>query len=122
MLDCEVTGSIMYLTIVSSSLPPSTHPHIHRGDVAALFKHHSAPITSVEWHPHDSTVFASAGADDQVELICVTLQAITPESCRNNIHGYSCKVYVSSLFVRYIGHMQLMENSRESSNPIYQNS
>lgn len=71
MLDCEVTGSIMYL--VSSSLPPSTHPHIHRGDVAALFKHHSAPITSVEWHPHDSTVFASAGADDQVELICVTV-------------------------------------------------
>ena len=31
-----------------------------------MFKHHSAPITSVEWHPTDSTVFASAGADNQV--------------------------------------------------------
>lgn len=29
-------------------------------------KHHSQPITSVEWHPNDSTVFASAGEDDQV--------------------------------------------------------
>ena len=32
----------------------------------ATFKHHSAPITSLEWHPIDSTVFASAGEDDQV--------------------------------------------------------
>ena len=32
----------------------------------ATFKHHSHPITSVEWHPSDSTVFASAGEDDQV--------------------------------------------------------
>ena len=36
------------------------------GDAAALLKHHTAPITSVEWHPTDSSVFASAGADDQV--------------------------------------------------------
>ena len=32
----------------------------------AVFKHHTHPITSVEWHPADSTVFASAGEDDQV--------------------------------------------------------
>ena len=32
----------------------------------ALFKHHSAAVTTVEWHPSDSTVFASGGADDQV--------------------------------------------------------
>lgn len=38
------------------------------GKEAAVFKHHSGPITSVEWHPLDSTVFASAGADDQVSL------------------------------------------------------
>ena len=37
-----------------------------------MFKHHRAPVTSVEWHPPgqqgttDSTVFASASADDQV--------------------------------------------------------
>lgn len=32
----------------------------------AKFKHHTAPITSVEWHPTDSTVFAASGADDQL--------------------------------------------------------
>jgi len=119
MLDCEVIGSIMYPTIVSSSPPPSTHPHTHRGDVAALFKHHSAPVTSVEWHPHDSTVFASAGADDQVELICAALQAITPESCRNNIHMV---IVARFMFRACSSGMQLMEKSRESSNPVYQNS
>uniref|UniRef100_A0A8C3HC20 Glutamate-rich WD repeat-containing protein 1 n=1 Tax=Chrysemys picta bellii TaxID=8478 RepID=A0A8C3HC20_CHRPI len=32
----------------------------------ATFKQHTAPITSVEWHPTDGGVFAAAGADDQV--------------------------------------------------------
>ena len=32
----------------------------------ATFKHHSGPITSLEWHPTDTTVFASAGEDNQV--------------------------------------------------------
>ena len=31
-----------------------------------MLRHHSAPITSVEWAWHDHSVFASAGADDQV--------------------------------------------------------
>ena len=34
----------------------------------ARFKHHTAPITSVQWCPHESTVFAAAGEDDQVTL------------------------------------------------------
>merc|ERR1719334_1863091 len=32
----------------------------------ATFKHHFSAITSVEWHPTDSSVFASSGADDQI--------------------------------------------------------
>lgn len=37
-------------------------------DSAAVvtFKHHTKPVSSVEWHPSDSTVFASAGEDNQV--------------------------------------------------------
>ena len=31
-----------------------------------VFKHHTAPITSIQWHPVDSSVFAAAGADDQL--------------------------------------------------------
>ena len=36
------------------------------GKSAALFKQHSGPITSVEWHPVDSPVFAASGEDNQV--------------------------------------------------------
>ncbi|XP_075771649.1 glutamate-rich WD repeat-containing protein 1 [Pelodiscus sinensis] len=36
------------------------------GKSVATFKQHTAPITSVEWHPTDAGVFAAAGADDQV--------------------------------------------------------
>ncbi|KAI0207134.1 Glutamate-rich WD repeat-containing protein 1 [Lamellibrachia satsuma] len=39
-----------------------------QGKPVAMFKHHTAPITSVEWHQTDSTVFAASGADDQVTL------------------------------------------------------
>jgi len=38
------------------------------GSAVATFKHHTAPITTVEWHPSESTVFASGGADDQIAL------------------------------------------------------
>ncbi|CAM2110180.1 unnamed protein product [Caretta caretta] len=36
------------------------------GTSVATFKQHTAPITSVEWHPADGGVFAAAGADNQV--------------------------------------------------------
>jgi len=44
------------------------------GTPVAVFKHHTAPVTSVEWHPTDSTVFASAGADDQIALWDLALE------------------------------------------------
>ncbi|ORY27442.1 putative ribosome biogenesis-related protein [Naematelia encephala] len=34
----------------------------------AHFAWHTAPITSVEWHPTDTSVFAASGSDDQVTL------------------------------------------------------
>ncbi|XP_055383252.1 glutamate-rich WD repeat-containing protein 1 [Condylostylus longicornis] len=34
----------------------------------ATFKHHTGHVTTVEWHPRDSTVFASGGSDDQIAL------------------------------------------------------
>lgn len=34
----------------------------------AIFKHHTEPVTTVEWHPTDSAVFASGGADNQIAL------------------------------------------------------
>uniref|UniRef100_A0A131Y3H7 Glutamate-rich WD repeat-containing protein 1 n=2 Tax=Ixodes ricinus TaxID=34613 RepID=A0A131Y3H7_IXORI len=38
------------------------------GKPVATFKHHLAPITSVEWHPTDGTVFLASGSDDQLTL------------------------------------------------------
>ncbi|XP_030053642.1 glutamate-rich WD repeat-containing protein 1 [Microcaecilia unicolor] len=37
-----------------------------KGVSVATFKQHTAPITSVEWHPAEGSVLAAAGADDQI--------------------------------------------------------
>lgn len=34
----------------------------------ASFKHHTDHVTTVEWHPTDSTVLASGGADNQIAI------------------------------------------------------
>jgi ribosome assembly protein RRB1 len=34
----------------------------------ASFTWHNAPITSIEWHPDEDSIFAASGADDQVTL------------------------------------------------------
>ena len=41
---------------------------VDKGQPVAVFKHHTRPITSVEWHPKDFSVLASAGADNQIAL------------------------------------------------------
>lgn len=42
--------------------------NLQKGSPVAVFKHHTAPITSVEWHPTDSSVLAVSGSDDQITL------------------------------------------------------
>jgi ribosome assembly protein RRB1 len=37
-----------------------------KGKPVAVFKYHAGPITSIEWHPQDSTVFAAASGDNQL--------------------------------------------------------
>jgi len=54
-------GRTGYITF----LPPLT---LYSGASVAVFKHHTAPITSVEWHHTDSSVFAASGSDNQVTL------------------------------------------------------
>ncbi|XP_023685904.1 glutamate-rich WD repeat-containing protein 1 [Paramormyrops kingsleyae] len=45
------------------------------GQPVANFKQHSAPVTSVEWNPLDSSVFAAAGADDVVSQWDLSVEA-----------------------------------------------
>ena len=54
-------GRAGYITF----LPPLS---LYSGVSVAVFKHHTAPITSVEWHHTDSSVFAASGSDNQVTL------------------------------------------------------
>ena len=44
----------------------------------AKFLHHRKPITSVEWSPHDSTVFMASGEDDQTTIWDLALEAEEP--------------------------------------------
>ena len=39
-----------------------------KGEPVAVFKHHTQPVTSVEWHPKDFSVLASSGADNQIAM------------------------------------------------------
>lgn len=34
----------------------------------ASFNWHRAPVTSIEWHPTEDSIFAASGADDQITL------------------------------------------------------
>ncbi|XP_075224195.1 WD repeat-containing protein 1 l(2)09851 [Lycorma delicatula] len=38
------------------------------GKSVARLKHHGAPVSTVEWHPSDASVFASGGEDDQIAI------------------------------------------------------
>ncbi|RUP07427.1 WD40-repeat-containing domain protein [Jimgerdemannia flammicorona] len=45
----------------------------------ATFKWHSAPITSIEWHPTDESVLAVSGADDQISIWDLSVEPDTEE-------------------------------------------
>ncbi|KAL7080657.1 hypothetical protein ACQ4LE_000189 [Meloidogyne hapla] len=50
----------------------------------AKFIHHRKPITSVEWSPHDSTVFMASGEDDQTTIWDLALEADEPKYSNGN--------------------------------------
>lgn len=46
----------------------------------ATFKHHAAPVSTVEWHPSEGSVFASGGSDDQIALWDLAVERDVPET------------------------------------------
>lgn len=57
--DCHERGC-SYGTAIRTSAPDPTP--------VATFNWHRAPVTSIEWHPTEDSIFAASGADDQVTL------------------------------------------------------
>jgi len=49
---------------------------LNRGVPAAHFKWHTAPITSVQWHPTEESVLAISGADDQLTIWDLSLEQV----------------------------------------------
>jgi ribosome assembly protein RRB1 len=47
---------------------------------AAAFTWHTAPITSIEWHPSEDSIFAASGADDQLTLWDLAVEQDDEES------------------------------------------
>lgn len=45
----------------------------------ATFKWHTAPITSIEWHPTEESIIAVSGADDQISLWDLSVEPDTEE-------------------------------------------
>ncbi|XP_066994031.2 glutamate-rich WD repeat-containing protein 1 isoform X2 [Anabrus simplex] len=56
------------------------------GSAVATFKHHMAPVTTVEWHPTDATVFASGGDDNQIALWDLSLERDL-EACQDDMEN-----------------------------------
>lgn len=72
------------------------HPNRQKFQPTGVFKWHSQPITSVEWHPSDSTVLAVSGADDQVHIF--TLIAIWHDHHSTNIWILITSIWMSWVY------------------------
>lgn len=60
----------IFLIIITDIFQFVLHDRSTAADPApvAAFRWHKAPITSIEWHPTEDSIFAASGADDQVTL------------------------------------------------------
>lgn len=50
----------------------------------AFFNWHKAPITSVEWHPTEDSIFAASGADEQLTLWDLAVEQDDEETGAHN--------------------------------------
>lgn len=62
----------------------------------AIFKHHTEAVTTVEWHPKDSAVFASGGSDNQIALWDLSVERDQDASLdiEVNFFFFSCVISV----------------------------
>jgi ribosome assembly protein RRB1 len=65
----------------------------------ANFTWHQSPITSIEWHPTEDSIFAASGADDQVTLWDLAVETDNDETGMNETQEGGREVPSQLLFV-----------------------
>lgn len=70
-----------------------------RPDPVAQFTWHQAPITSVEWHPIDTSLFIAGSADDTVTMWDLGVEADDEEAASKNVTETGVVVPPQLLFV-----------------------
>jgi ribosome assembly protein RRB1 len=78
---------------------PTAHVDRSTPTPVAHFTWHTAPITSVEWHPTDPSVFAASGSDDQVTLWDLSVEQDEDEAPTIGQGGIDVNIPPQLLFV-----------------------
>ena len=73
--------------------------HSSSGKPAASFQWHRDAITSIEWHPTDSSVLAASGADDQLTIWDFSVEQDTEEDMND---GDTLEVPPQLLFIHQV--------------------
>lgn len=70
-------------------------------ETAATFSWHQGPISSIEWHPTESSVLACSGADDQLTIWDLALERDAEEEAimGKNSAGETIEVPPQLLFI-----------------------
>lgn len=75
----------------------------------ASFKHHRSSITSVEWHQTDSSVFAAAGADNQITLWDLAVEKDDEENNENKTDDNQLTNLPDQLLFIHMGQTEIKE-------------
>ncbi|CAH1757795.1 16168_t:CDS:2 [Entrophospora sp. SA101] len=75
----------------------------------ASFKWHSAPITSIEWHPTEESVLGVSGADEQITIWDLSVENDPEEDSSNKIVGNNGVTIPSQLLFIHQGQNDIKE-------------
>ncbi len=74
MVACRKTPAFLVSGSDDASIKIWDFRKFNSNSAIAHFKYHTGPITSVEWHPHEDSVFAAASADNSISVWDLALE------------------------------------------------
>ncbi|KAG6877882.1 hypothetical protein C0993_002883 [Termitomyces sp. T159_Od127] len=75
----------------------------------AAFDWHKAPITSIEWHPTEDSIFAASGADDQLTLWDLAVEQDDDETGAVDDMQHESRVFPPQLLFVHQGQQDIKE-------------